>query len=142
MPLLHISFSTLRIFYTPHSPHSAIRIIFHRTRLYILGNYSLMLLAFNFTKRPEVDVAKTTTSGKSHGMLTVCNRRDTDRRCAKINLASTRTLSAFLCCDCLGISSWMCGADCWQVSESEAETILASDSSSKSESTLRGFRGW
>ena len=27
-----------------------------------------MLKIFNFTKRPEVDVAKTTASGKSHGM--------------------------------------------------------------------------
>jgi len=38
----------------------------------MLGNYSLILLDFNFTKRPEVDVAKTTTSGKSHDMRAVC----------------------------------------------------------------------
>ena len=37
------------------------------------------------------------------------------------------------CCGCLGISlSWMCGADCWPVSESGTENILASDSSSES----------
>ena len=36
------------------------------------------------------------------------------------------------CCDCLGISSSMCGADCWSVSESETENISASDSSSES----------
>ena len=37
-----------------------------------------------------------------------------------------------LCC-CLGInSSWVCGADCWPVSESGTENILASDSSSES----------
>ena len=32
-------------------------------------------------------------------------------------------------------SSWMCGADCWLVSESETENILASDSSSSSSSS-------
>ena len=37
------------------------------------------------------------------------------------------------CCDCLSISSWMCGADCWPVSESGTENIsAASDSSSES----------
>ena len=35
-------------------------------------------------------------------------------------LFSTRVLSAFPSCDCLGISStWMCGADFWPVSKSE-----------------------
>ena len=34
--------------------------------------YSLILLDFNFTKQPEVDVAKTTTSGKSHDISAVC----------------------------------------------------------------------
>jgi len=34
--------------------------------------YSLILLDFNFTKRPEVDVTKTTTSGKSHDMCAIC----------------------------------------------------------------------
>ena len=51
------------------------------------------------------------------------------------NLILTRTLSAFpwACCGCLGISSsWMYGADCWPVSESGTENILASDSSSES----------
>ena len=36
------------------------------------------------------------------------------------------------CCDCLGISSWMRGADCWPVSESGTENISASDLSSES----------
>ena len=36
------------------------------------------------------------------------------------------------CCDCLGISSWMCGADCWSVSESGTENISTLDSSSES----------
>ena len=37
------------------------------------------------------------------------------------------------CCGCLGVSSsWMRGAECWPVSESETENILASDSSSES----------
>ena len=31
-----------------------------------------MLLVFNFTTRPEVDVSKTTASVKSHGMRVVC----------------------------------------------------------------------
>ena len=46
----------------------------------------------------------------------------------------SRALSAFPCCGCLGISPcWMCGADCWPVSESGTETdILASDLSSES----------
>ena len=35
-------------------------------------NYSYFLV-FNFTKRPEIDLAKTTASGKSHGMRAVCN---------------------------------------------------------------------
>ena len=48
-------------------------------------------------------------------------------------LFSTRTLSAFPCCGCLRISSsWICGDDCWPVSESGTENILASDSSSES----------
>ena len=45
-------------------------------------------------------------------------------------LFSTRTLSVFPCSCWLGISSsWMCGADCWPVSE---KNIVALDSSSES----------
>ena len=48
-------------------------------------------------------------------------------------LDNWRTPSAFPCCGCLRISSsWICGDDCWPVSESGAENILASDSSSES----------
>ena len=45
----------------------------------------------------------------------------------------TRSLSAFPCCGFLRISaSWISGGDCWPVSESGTENILASDSSSES----------
>ena len=37
----------------------------------MLGNYTEILLVFNFTKIPEVHVAKTTASGKSHGMRAI-----------------------------------------------------------------------
>ena len=47
-------------------------------------------------------------------------------------LCSTRPLSEFPCFESHGISSCMCGAHCWPDSESETETILASDSSSES----------
>ena len=51
-------------------------------------------------------------------------------------LFSTRTLSAFRCCGFLVISSiWMCGPDCWPVSESGTEDILAPDSPSESPRT-------
>ena len=44
------------------------------------------------------------------------------------------------CCGCPGISSnWICGADCWPVSESETEKILASDSPSESPRPPRWF---
>lgn len=42
----------------------------------------------------------------------------------------TRTILAFPCYDSFGISSWKC--DCWPVSESAAENILASNISSES----------
>ena len=48
-----------------------------------------------------------------------------------LKLFSTRT-QPFPCCDWFGISSWMCGADCWPVSQSGTENISASDSSSES----------
>ena len=57
-------------------------------------------------------------------------------------LFSTRTLSAVSCCGCLGISlSWMCGADCWPVSESGTENIFASGFSSES-SRPQGSFSW
>ena len=52
---------------------------------------------------------------------------------SRSKLFLTRTLSAFPYCHCLGISlSWMCGAECWPVSELGTENMLASDSSSES----------
>ena len=51
------------------------------------------------------------------------------RRRAK--LFATKSLP-FSYCHCLGISSWMCGADCWPVLKSWTEDIFASDSSSES----------
>ena len=48
-------------------------------------------------------------------------------------LFSTRTLSAFHFCDYLGISSWMCDAECRPISESGTEDIF--------EATLMVFRG-
>ena len=52
------------------------------------------------------------------------------QKLSRSNLFLTRTRSAFPCCGYLGIKpSWMCGADCWAVSESGTENILASDSS-------------
>ena len=50
--------------------------------------------------------------------------------CAKIIL-DKNSAAPLHCCDCLGISSWMCGADCWPVLESGTENISASDSSSE-----------
>ena len=41
-------------------------------------------------------------------------------------LFSTRTLSAVPCC------GWICGADCWPVSETGTENIFASGFSSES----------
>ena len=65
-------------------------------------------------------------NGKNLSRKTPCDRLVS-------NVFSTRTLSTFPCCGCLGISSsWMCGADCWPVSESGVENILASYSSSES----------
>ena len=55
----------------------------------------------------------------------------------------TRTLSAFPCCGCLGVSSsWMCGADCWPVLESGTENILVSDSYSESPGPPRWLFLW
>ena len=57
-----------------------------------------------------------------------------------LKLFSTRTLPAFPCCSCLRISSsWICGDDCWPVSESGTENMLASDSSSESPRPWRFF---
>ena len=54
-------------------PKSAngIIVFLNSVRLYS-WKYSLILLDFNFIKRPEFDVAKTTTSGKSNDMRAVC----------------------------------------------------------------------
>lgn len=49
-----------------------------------------------------------------------------------LKLSSTRTLPAFPCCICHGISSWICVVDYYPVSKSGTETILALNSSSES----------
>ena len=61
------------------------------------------------------------------------------RRCTKIILDKSSFSVSLHCGDCLDISIWMSGAECWSVSESRTENILASDSSLESS---RFFRGW
>ena len=61
------------------------------------------------------------------------DRHVTDVITVKIIFDKNSIIVPLACCGCLGISSsWMCGADCWPVSESGTENILASDSSSES----------
>ena len=47
-------------------------VLLNSARLYT-WNYSFILSVFNFTKKLEVDVAKTRASGKSHGMRADCD---------------------------------------------------------------------
>ena len=49
----------------------------------------------------------------------------------------TITLLVLPCFDCLGISTWMSGANCYTVLESGTQNILASDSSSESPGSTR-----
>ena len=59
-------------------------------------------------------------------LISMCHRR-----CAKIIFEKNSSVPLHFP-DCLGISSWMCGAHCWPVSESGTENSSASDSSSES----------
>ena len=85
-------------------------------------------------------------NGKSYNCaLAHCSCKNTAERfdryvTSRSKLFSTRTLSAFSCCCCLGISSsGLRGGDCRRVSKSGTEHIQASDSFSESQRTPRWF---